>query len=455
MSKIVNFPNGYIKNQYYANNIKNFVFGMYSHKMTYEDGTWRQHWFIVLKHKHTGVILEITPYSKFLRFLGKKKSVGFRRPETLRVRGYFICNFLNYVLIAMFDKFQISTLRDITLEHGNQFLQAYADGEASRDKKRKPESTVAKVAVLIAKFYEWIQDVYGKEAKYIKGIKMIEKVEYVDHSSGKKGTNSITPFNVHVADMTHETIFRDIPNKALSLLINLSKVYYPEMTLGLCLEAFAGLRIGEVCNVRQDICPLDGGGISYQKIGGRMSGFKINLLNKYPMRSDGVDVGGIKKYRQQYVYPKFLPLLEPIYKEHIKWLEKQKNELGYYPMFVNRNGHAETSQNYRKKFYTLIENYLIPALIDSEDYELQVYAEMLMTRQLAPHALRHWFTVQLVLNNEQPHSIAGWRGDDSLDTALDYTRNKSQLLKLYKAVTTDLLQDINNVDYYKDFMGTK
>ena len=162
------------------------------------------------------------------------------------------------------------------------------------------------------------------------------------------------------------------------------------------------------------------------------------------MRSDGVNVGGIKKYREQYIYPIFLKLLEPIFNEHKQWLKTQEIDYGYYPMFVNKNGMAETTQNYRDKFKRLVNNHLLPALVDSDDFELKVYAEMLMTRELSPHSLRHWFTVQLVLNNEPIHSISSWRGDDDLNSALYYTNNKSQLINLYRMTTSELLQDIND-----------
>ena len=282
MSKVIQFPNNNLDIVDYGKRIKSFVFGMHSHKMIYEDGTWREQWFIAFKHKNTGVVLELTPYSKYLRYLGKKKSVGFRRPDTIRARGYCICSFLNYVLIGKFEEFKLTNLKDITIDHGNRFLQSYADGEASKNKRRKPQDTVKRVMIEIAKFYIWLQNVYGKGAKNIYGIRMIEHVDYVDRETGKKGSYIITPFVVHVSDITKEKIFRDIPNKALFILIHLSKKVYPEMTLALCLQAFAGLRIGEMCNVRQEICPIDGGGVTYQKIGGTLARFKMNLLNKYP-----------------------------------------------------------------------------------------------------------------------------------------------------------------------------
>lgn len=441
-NKIIMFPQN---NSDYFEQIKKYKFGLYALKMVYEDGTLKHHLFIALKHRNTNVVLELTPYSKFLRYTRRNKSIDFRRFETLRVRGVFICLFLNYVLIDKYTEFGLTNLKDITIEHGNRFLQDYVNGEIT--KGRKNRKTIKKIIIEIAKFYSWIQIVYGKEAQHLHGIQMLEEVEVENRKSTHRQVSYNTPFQIHVSEKLSEPVFRDIPNKVFWVLLKISKVYYPEITIGLCLEAFAGLRIGEVCNVRQDICPLDGGGFSYRKVKGKLTRFNINLKNKFPMRSDDIDVGSIKKFRDQYVYPKFLPYFEPIFKEHMEWLKTQEIENGYYPLIVDSNGKAMTAQNYRKKFKRLVHEHLVEVLIDSDDTELQIYGELLMQKQLSPHALRHWFTVHLVLENVQPHAIADWRGDNNLETALLYVKNKSELLELYKKANGVLIDEINGFNY--------
>lgn len=443
-NKVVKFPTIKIVDEHYFENVKRYKFGLYSHKMTYQDGTWKEHWFIALKDRRTNVVLELTPYSRYLRFVRRNRNVDFRRPETLRTRGSFICLFLNYVLIDKCEEFRITNLKDITLEHGNRFLQAYANGEVT--KNRKKQKTIEKMIIEVARFYTWLQHIHGKSAIHIHKFEMIEKVEFKYRDSEKSDYSLNTPFQIHVSPRVDDPIFRDIPDKAFWTLIKLSRIYYPEITLGLCLQAFAGLRVGEVCNVRQDICPLDGGGIVYRKIGGKLASFKINLKNKYPMRSDGVDVGSIKRYRNQIVYTKFLPYLVPIYEEHMAWLKIQNIDKGFYPLFVDSNGMAMTTQNYRKKFKRLVHEHLVDVLIQSDDYEMQIYGQMLMKEELSTHALRHWFTVHLVLNNEPIHSIADWRGDIDDNTALIYVNNKSELRKLHKKANESILVDITNLD---------
>lgn len=75
------------------------------------------------------------------------------------------------------------------------------------------------------------------------------------------------------------------------------------ISLGIALQAFAGLRRGEVCNV------------SYYNsqskyIGFRLRDWGVDLRKKPQLRSDGVDVGQIKSKSVAHVHPTFLPYFE-------------------------------------------------------------------------------------------------------------------------------------------------
>ncbi|EOP12922.1 tyrosine-type recombinase/integrase [Bacillus cereus] len=437
-NNVVQFPNN---GETTAKQLQQFKFGVASHRLVYEDGVPKEFLFIVLKHRDSNAVLEVTPYSKYLRY-NRSRSLDSRKASTVLKRARYISMFLNYLLIDMYSYFKIIDIKDIKIEHGTRFLQAYADGEIG-NKKRKKEETINLVMMEIAKFYEWIQKIHRKEATHIYGKKMLEQIE-IKNKQGEKVVVNKTPFSVQVTETISPTIFRDIPSKVFWILLTLSQVIYPQITLAIALQAFAGLRAGEVCNVRQAICPIDGGGVSARLVGGKIQRFRINLKNQYVMRSDGVYVGGIKKRRDQYVYPKFLPIFNHLHKKHIKWLEQQKIDKGYSPLFVNQKGMAMTVQDYRDKFKTLVHTHLVQVLSESDDYELRAYAELLDTNELSTHALRHWFSVQLVLSGEDIHGIARWRGDKDLNTALIYLTNKSELLDLHNEVNSEMIDDVLN-----------
>ena len=104
----------------------------------------------------------------------------------------------------------------------------------------------------------------------------------------------------------------------------------------------------------------------------------------------------------------------------------------YRPMFINGDGMAMTYDSYRKKFENLVNNHLRPALLESNDPELRIYGQLLCEHQLTPHSLRHWFTVQLVINGEDIGGIQFWRGDRNPQSAFEYLQNKGDLVNELK-----------------------
>ena len=78
----------------------------------------------------------------------------------------------------------------------------------------------------------------------------------------------------------------------------------------------------------------------------------------------------------------------------------------------------------------MVDGHLRPYLIKSSDPELRLYGQVLYENQLGTHALRHWFTVQLVLRGEDIGSIQYWRGDSSPESSFLYLQNKGDITKL-------------------------
>lgn len=57
-------------------------------------------------------------------------------------------------------------------------------------------------------------------------------------------------------------------------------------------------------------------------------------------------------------------------------------EKEYAPMFVNSRGKAMSYESYRKKFKSLVNDHLRPALLASEDPELRIYGQLLCENSL-------------------------------------------------------------------------
>ena len=184
--------------------------------------------------------------------------------------------------------------------------------------------------------------------------------------------------------------------------------------------------------MRQECSPL-GRGITFTELGGRVVSAVVDVEQEIRIRDDDVEVGMIKKERRQGVYPAFLGAFCKAYELHREFLSGREFDRGYCPMFINRNGEAMTYETYRTRFRELVDGHLRPYLIKSSDPELRLYGQVLYENQLGTHALRHWFTVQLVLRGEDIGSIQYWRGDSSPESSFLYLQNKGDITRELEA----------------------
>jgi integrase len=240
---------------------------------------------------------------------------------------------------------------------------------------------------------------------------------------------------------SHKKTFRDLPTKAFQILLNLAFRYAPDIAFAICLQAFAGLRAGEVCNVRQERSP-SGNGLIFTYMEGEPRKIEIDILRELPMRGDGVFFGRIKKERIQCVYPAFLRAFCAAYERHRAFLASRRFEAAYCPMFVNNKGMAMTYKDYARRFKSLVDSHFRPALLESDDPGCRIYGQLMYENRLTLHALRHWFSVQLVLRGEDIAQIQFWRGDDNPTSAFEYLQNKGDLvneLKKAGGLLADLL----------------
>ena len=130
------------------------------------------------------------------------------------------------------------------------------------------------------------------------------------------------------------------------------------------------------------------------------------------------------------------------YELHKAYLSQVSFEPQYAPMFVNRNGKAMSYETYRNRFKMLIRDHLRPFLVRSSNPELRIYGQLLYENELGTHALRHWYTVQLVLRGEDIANIQFWRGDRSPESAFQYLQNKGELVQELKETNERLLSGL-------------
>lgn len=105
---------------------------------------------------------------------------------------------------------------------------------------------------------------------------------------------------------------RDIPQKAIPILLRAVKREEPELVLAVLLQLCAGIREGEIVNIRR-ANSMYPNGIRYVKENGKFTSFEIDLTREYVLRSDGKKTGKIKIKRKPTVYPIFLEVIQEAY----------------------------------------------------------------------------------------------------------------------------------------------
>lgn len=409
---------------------KNYRYAVYEHKLVTDDGLSYIRSFIVLKNQY-GVIVRFT---RLHNYTGAYNGRAVRPlASDAKARMHYICMMLNYILIENYEIYRIDHVFKVTKEMLAAFFTDYALGSKADGRHRGSES-VENCIHSVTLFFSKLTWKYGGNV-VMRRNELYREIQGYDHR-GRLVKRPVPDFEIRYVPEEKE-IFRDIPTKVFKILMNLALRYAPDIAFAMGLQAFAGLRPGEVCNVRQEGSPK-GSGILFTYLDGRVIRADIDLTHEYAMRSDGVECGKIKKERKQGVYPAFLIAFQQLYECHKAFLAAQTFEAEYCPMFVNGNGMAMTYGNYYARFQYLVDTHLRPLLLDHSDPECRIYGQMLCENRLAPHSLRHWFSVQLALRGEPIDQLQFWRGDKSPESAFVYLQNKGDLVREL-AKTNDLL----------------
>ena len=399
----------------------NYHYSVYEHRLIGPDGILYTRAFIVLKNQY-GIIVRFTRLHNYLGIYEGKVCRPITADGVNRAR--YVCMMLNYILIKQRYKYHINHVFDISKEALVDFLSDYALTEKANGGHRGRQS-IEKCVSAVTLFMKKLVQKHGKDMRLKKTDLYTEKDVYT--RKGRIEKHRTPDFQVP-AIREIRTIFRDIPTEIFQILLEQAIRYTPDIALAVALQAFAGLRPGEVCNVRQEDSPL-GKGISFTFLDGRLIRAEIDLTREIALRSDGVNCGRIKKERRQCIYSPFLDAFYLLYQRHLEYLRSASFEQDYRRMFVNSRGMAMTYGNYRQRFTYLIEEYLRPYLIHHEKPELRIYGQLLYENHLGPHALRHWFSVQLALRGEDVAQLQFWRGDSNPQSAFLYLQNKGDLLQ--------------------------
>jgi hypothetical protein len=345
-------------------------------------------------------------------------------------RACNLVKFLNWVLENSDDYKDFKSFSDLTFEIATDYLSMY--GLSSK------YETVVNSELTLSYFYYYLA-----ENDILKHIKVEDfprkKEKEPDYQSIRNSIlpNIGSPFSsVRYPLKKSKTVTHHLSKPLIPLFINMSKISTPEITLGIILGIFGGLRRGEIVNLnRSSLIPLGANA---------NNGFEA-IVEFRDLRPDILDIkikGGVKKPRRQVIYENLATKalgkgeMQKIYSAHI---EKYKPTDGSGALFINNNGNAMTAHEFSRRFSFLKKSF-IQYLMDSGNPTLIAQSEVLSNRKWSAHLLRGIFSNLYAEETENIFELMNARGDSYPFSSLTYLTDTDKIANELKDNTREAYQ---------------
>lgn len=398
-----------------------------------------EHPHIVLKDKETRLVVCFTNYSEYV--LSRLPRDSYKWSVNLNW-AYAITQFLNYIL----HKYGIQEVENVKAEMVQEFLDDYCSTLYNGSYPSRGACNEKRAAVCIFLWsvcYEREINPTLPQMQYLKRDDLLGRIAV----KGEEGMRVMPEYHFYVKCHNNESglkqLYRDMPLQIAPKFLQAAQVYDPELTFAIALSMFAGLREGEICNVRQKNSPY-GPGVYIMHDGETYRSFTIDLRQEYVIRDDGKFAGKIKKERLASVYPRFLNIIQFFYLQHLNLIAGKKTDKSC-PMFINKKKNikagtypAMTVSGYRERIRKLFWDHVMPALKNSPEKNLQLFYYQMQNHSWGAHAFRHWYTVFLVLDGCSDVELKDWRGDRSILSSQTYLERKGELQKKYAAAVNQI-----------------
>lgn len=412
-----------------------YCFTVESTTIVNEDMQQERRYCITLADKDTDIPLVFTGLEHFLT----NSRNGYRHfaPENMREKCIIITTFLNFLLANSEHDLCEVNIGDIHnyLVH----IKNTVDGNT------RTISGWRKYRDLV---YGWIQSIDETVPGFFQDLdtdklyksKIIAGRPVKVYADCSVNINSMRSREAHKKN-------RVIGRRHMQLLVDCAKKYDPEIALALMLQAYAGLREGEVCN-------LTNGSFDIDYMLGKVSGIKIDLTHDAPwiQNSREKNLSRIKKYREQKVYMDFLDKVKAAYEDHINRHSINgdiDDDVPYdiQPLFICK-GKPMSISTYRARVKRLFYRYFLPSLkriCDEGDVydENAAFIHAYEEEYPGAHMCRHWFTMYLLtVANLEREQVSMWRGDKCMQSIDDYIHVNADMIDLYEQCTVRFQEEI-------------
>lgn len=242
---------------------------------------------------------------------------------------------------------------------------------------------------------------------------------------------------------------RYLPEAFLPMLLYEVKRYAPHLYFANLLQAYAGLREGEIVNITWDnlVGLSDLGYIEIQ----------ITETADHVSEHKGkTPIGHIKKFRSRRVYPKFNNEIKKAYDEHLARVQLMRGDDFDWkgPVFWSKEGEILSTDSYSKDMRKVFLKHFVPDLkeycLATGQYGIhKALIDEYEKSYIGNHAFRHWFSMYLKCHEKlDDNEIAMWRGDKNKNACKAYFHQNHEILMNFDKVIfqfqIDLFQVIKN-----------
>lgn len=359
----------------------------------YQNGTkdYKQLSLIGIKDTKYGVEI-IHPLSSFIL----SNWLNFKY-NTQKKNATIIVNFLNFLLENKF-KYKINSLYDLDFRMGTDFLNTLTYGQRSR-------TTITDNEKSLIKFYLFLSS--NNVIPYIaeESVKIKTVNDKFIYNSPFKGV--IYPEIEQLKKVEHY-----FPVEYIPIFLEVANMIAKPIVLGIYLQIFGGLRIGEATNIRR----------SQIKHSLNKEQLLLNIKNQnFRMDIKGHNSSNVKKKRHQEVY-NINDWFSILFYEHLE-LFKDRDKSG--ALFVNRNFKAMTTDSYRQ-YFNKVRKYFIKLLLKYGDAQDRTLAKSLNSKKWSSHIGRGTFSNILAEISDNPAQLAYARGDANMESSLTYISKTSK-----------------------------
>lgn len=372
----------------------------------------------------------------FERWYLSLREVSMKKSETMRKRAHHICCFMNYILWNT----RINMLEELTIDDVRGFLVDFRTTVDGDD--RDPSEWARGIYDVYRFLLEYIT--YNESHRF--GLKkediyMVEKV--INRRS--KRNDILTNYNKLGVKPPKKSKKKNrfLLESYMEILIFDAIKYDPMVAFGMALQAYSGLREGEIVNLTRNSIELIYGGF------GRISRINIDINDEAPFVKEQTrksQFGNIKVYRTAKVYPDFNDEVLRMYGRHEDLLDSLGVDRGAaMPLFVDKWGHPMSVDTYKGRVKKMFYEHFLPdlkKLCISENAwaENAPYIEAYEKEYPGAHMFRHWFTmylvkhIQITRNQDIVDIVADWRGDSNRESMEEYLHMNADIVAIYKSV---------------------